>query len=167
MVMYFTHFNLISGFVMSFLRYVFQVIVGVVFGAASIVVLSPLLAVFSNEEGDAPIPSTIAFAAVLLLIAFAPTIRRAFGRGFLCLGSAFFALPLSTMVLSGVVAAETVGMAADTDKAMAGLGAGIAGGLMTGVAGFIGFFLGSILLLVGLVLSLGGRREVIVITPAQ
>jgi hypothetical protein len=56
--MYFTHFNLISGFVMSFLRYVFQVIVGVVFGAASIVVLSPLLAVFSKEEGDAPIPAT-------------------------------------------------------------------------------------------------------------
>jgi predicted lipid-binding transport protein (Tim44 family) len=71
------------------------------------------------------------------------------------------------MILSGLMASETVSMAADTDKAMAGLGAGISGGLMTGGAGFIGFFLGSILLLVGLVLSLGGHREVIVITPAQ
>jgi Ca2+/H+ antiporter len=40
---------------------------------------------------------------------------------------------------------------------------------MTGAAAFIGFFLGAILLIIGLVLVLGGRREVVIVerfTPA-
>ena len=43
------------------------------------------------------------------------------------------------------------------------LGAGLAGVAVTGLATFLGLILGAILLLFGLVLSLGGRREVVVV----
>ena len=43
------------------------------------------------------------------------------------------------------------------------MGAGLAGVAVTGVATFLGIIVGTILLLIGLILSLGGRREVIVI----
>lgn len=39
----------------------------------------------------------------------------------------------------------------------------MAGVAVTGVATFIGLIVGSILLLIGLVLSLGGRREVVIV----
>jgi hypothetical protein len=149
-----------KGWHVSILRVVFKILVGVVFGAASVVALAPLLAAVVGEK---PVGAVVVLFAVILLAASAPNIRRAFGRGFLCLGAAVFALPLSTMILSGVVASEAISMATDSEKAMTGFGGAVAGGLMTGVAGFIGFFFGSILLLIGLILSLGGRREVIVV----
>jgi len=88
---------------------------------------------------------------------------RAFGRSFLLLGAAVFLLPISSLVLSGVALNEVVDAASEADKGYAAIGGVMAGGLMTAFAGFIGFVIGSILLLVGLILSLGGRREVIVI----
>jgi hypothetical protein len=134
--------------------------VGSIFVARFIVALSPLLAAV---VGDKPIGTAVVMGLVVLLIAFSANVRRAFGRGFLCLGAAVFALPLSTMILSGVVTSESISIAADADKTMAGFGGVVAGGLITGVAGFIGFFFGSILLLIGLILALGGRRKVIVV----
>ena len=70
---------------------------------------------------------------------------------------------LSTVLLSGRVSSGMVSAAADSDKGIAAAGSIITGGLMTGVASFVGFFLGTVLLIAGrLVLSLGGRREVII-----
>lgn len=59
--------------------------------------------------------------------------------------------------------------AAEADKGYAAAGSVIAGGLMTSIAGLFGFVLGSIGLLLGLILSLGGRREVIIVErpPAE
>lgn len=94
-----------------------------------------------------------AFVTVVILIA--PTYRRAFGRGFLFSGVALFALPLSTFLLSGVTVNDTVSAAV--------IGGVVAGTLVTSVAAFIGLISGTIFLVVGLVLSLGGRREVIVV----
>lgn len=146
---------------MNILRIFFQLILGAIFGGLSAASLSPLLASFGPEIS--PTVTIVVFCVVALLVVIAPNIRRAFGRSFLFLGAAVFLLPLSTMVLSGVVLNETVGGVAEADKAYAAVGGVLAGGLMTAAAGFIGFVLGSILLLVGLILSLGGRREVIVI----
>jgi hypothetical protein len=146
---------------MKFLRILFQVILGAVFGAASAASLSPLLASFAPKAGT--IGTFLVFGVVTLMVAIAPSIRRAFGRSFLFLGAAVFLLPLSTMVLSGVTLNETVDAAAEADKGYAAVGGVMAGGLMTAFAGFVGFILGSIFLLVGLILSLGGRREVIVV----
>ena len=105
-------------------------------------------------------------ALVLLcgvLCFFAPTIRRALGRGFLVLGSSVFVLPISAFLLSGRAASEVVSTAEKGSEAFAAVGAGLAGVAVTGIATFIGLIIGSILLLIGLLLSLGGRREVIII----
>lgn len=52
---------------------------------------------------------------------------------------------------------------ADPDiQGAAAIGAGLAGAAIAGVATFFGLILGFIMLIAGLVLSLGGRREVIV-----
>lgn len=151
---------------MNIVKTIFRTLIGGVFGFASALALIPAVATFSNNGGDqhtGPVLWAIAGAGALLGF-FAPTIRRAFGRGFLMLGASVFALPLSVMMLSGRVASD---MAAQTPNDGATMvGAGIAGTVMTGAAGFIGFFFGTILLIIGLVLALGGRREVIVVERA-
>ena len=145
---------------MTIIRILFQIILGVIFGGLSAVSLSPLLASFTPNTGS--IGAIVVFIVVLALVSFAPSVRRAFGRSFLLLGAAVFLLPLSTLVLSGVAVNETVGAAAEADKGYAVAGGVLAGGMMTAAAGFVGFIFGSILLLAGLILSLGGRREVII-----
>lgn len=94
----------------------------------------------------------------ILLALFAPTIRRAFGRGFLLLGACVLSLPLTMMVFTGRIVGEVAG-----DSAAGAVGAGLGAAMMSGVAGFVGFFLGGILIITGLVLSLGGRREVVIV----
>lgn len=150
---------------MKILRIIFQIIIGVVFAIAAGLALSPLFAAFHDGKGTAGF--YVVFFVVTLLAAFAPTVRRAFGRGFLLLGAAIFALPVSTFILSGVVSHEMVTGAADADKGYAAAGSMIAGGLMTSIAGLFGFVLGSISLIVGLILSLGGRREVVIVERTQ
>lgn len=150
---------------MKILRIIFQIIVGIVFGIAAGLALSPLFAAISDGTGTAGF--FIVFIVAILLGAFAPTVRRAFGRGFLILGAAIFALPVSTLLLSGVVSHEMITGAAEADKGYAAAGSVIAGGLMTSIAGLFGFVLGSISLIVGLILSLGGRREVVVVERPQ
>jgi hypothetical protein len=145
---------------MKALKAIFRIIIGLIFGIGSGLALSPAAAAFVGEPGDARSASII-WAVILgsaLLGFFAPTIRRAFGRGFLLLGVCVFALPLSVMLLSGRVAHDMV--TASEHDAMTAVGAGIAGTLMTGASAFIGFFLGAIFIVAGLVLALGGRREV-------
>lgn len=150
---------------MKAVRIIFQIIIGVIFAAASVAVLLPGLAALNGSSMQRPI-TLIAFGLVMIATAAAPNIRRAFGRSFLFLGASVFLLPLSTMLLSGVAANEVVNAAAaagDADQGMALAGSVVAGGLATAFAGFVGFILGSVLLIAGLILSLGGRREVVVV----
>jgi hypothetical protein len=145
---------------MKFVRYFFQVIIGVLFGALAALALSPFFASFAEGSG---VPYLILAAVIIaVIIALASNIRRCFGRSFLFLGAAIFALPLSTLVLSGAAMNETVSAAAEADKGFAVAGGVLAGGLLTGAAAFVGFFAGSIFLIAGLIMSLGGRREVVI-----
>lgn len=146
---------------MKVVRYFFQILLGIIFGAASGATLLPMFAAFSPQVGG--IGAALVTMTCLIFITIAPTIRRAFGRSFLFLGAAIFLLPLSTMLLSGVALGETVDAAAEHQKGVAAAAGIAAGGLLTAFAGFLGFFLGSILLLSGLILSIGGRREVIIL----
>ena len=125
--------------------------------------LSPLLASITGEASAGPVVLAVV-AAVTLFAAFAPSVRRCLGRSLLCLGAAIFLLPLSTLVLSGVTTHQTIAAAAsDAEVAGAAVGGAIAGGVMTGLAGLIGFFFGGVILLFGLILSLGDQREVVVV----
>ncbi|UFS64372.1 hypothetical protein LO749_09345 [Paracoccus denitrificans] len=141
-----------------------RALIGAVFGVLCAFALSPALAAFHSSGTNTASVSTLAVVATMGVLGFfAPTIRRAFGRGFLMLGLCFFALPLSTILLSGRAANEVVTNAAANDQAVAAVGAGLAGIAVTGVATFIGLIVGTIFVILGLVLALGGRREVIVI----
>lgn len=149
---------------MKIIRAIFRTLVGIVFGIGAAIVLIPALAAFnrpdSTDASSMGMVAVVLFSAALAL--FAPTLRRAFGRGFLLVGVAFLALPFSTMALSGRVANDMVSAAAPHDQTLAAVGTGIAGVMMTGAAGFIGIFGGAIFIIIGLVLALGGRREVVV-----
>lgn len=153
---------------MSFLRLLGRLIVGAIFGLVTLIAIAPALAAFAPpaiEGSVSVVAGWVSFFSVLLLCGFAPSMRRAFGRGCLAAGAAVFLLPISTMLLSGSAFNEVVGSATDADKGFAVIGAGLAGGAITAAATFIGIFLGSVLLIAGLILSLGGRREVVVYEP--
>ncbi len=149
---------------MSIIKASFRILIGVLFGIGAAIALIPAFAAFTTDQDS--ITPIIMMALVLscgALCFFAPTIRRSLGRGFLLLGASVFALPISAFLLSGRAASEVVNSAEEGSEAFAAVGAGIAGVAVTGVATFVGVIIGTILLLIGLILSLGGRREVIVV----
>lgn len=149
---------------MAIIKASFRILVGVLFGIGSAIALTPAFAAFTTDRDT--ITPIIMMSFVILcgvFCFFAPTIRRTFGRGFLVLGASVFALPISAFLLSGRAASEVISTAEEGSEAVAAVGAGLAGVAVTGVATFIGVIIGTILLLTGLILSLGGRREVIII----
>ena len=146
---------------MSFFRYFFQFIVGVVFGGLSSLALTPMLAPLGPETAAQYV--YVICAVIVLIVTVAPNIRRAFGRGFLAFGVAMFLLPISTMVLTGTVTSEGIDQAAEGSKTSTAVAGALVGTVATGIAGFVGFFVGSASLIIGLILSLGGRREVVVV----
>jgi hypothetical protein len=145
-----------------------RILVGIFFGLSSAVALTPAFAAFTSAK-DTVTPMVMMSLVLLcgVLCFFAPSIRRAFGRGFLALGASVFVLPISAFLLSGRAASEVVGTAEAGAEVFAAVGAGLAGIAVTGVATFFGLIVGTILLLIGLVLSLGGRREVIIVERRQ
>lgn len=74
-----------------------------------------------------------------------------------------FALPLSSFIFSGAAVSQAIVNAGDQVGAAA-TGAVIGGGLITAVSGFLGFFLGVIFLIVGLLV---GRDKQIVVVQQQ
>lgn len=148
---------------MGILKAVVRTIIGLIFGVASGLALSPAAAAFGGQPGDTRSAGLLWVVILVggLLGFFAPSLRRAFGRGFLFLGVSVLALPLSVLLLSGRVTTDMV--ATSNNDAATAIGAGIAGTLMTGASAVIGFFLGGILIVIGLVLALGGRREVVIV----
>ena len=88
-------------------------------------------------------------------------ISIATGRGTLINGLLFLALPLFMVALSGTVVTEMTeaGRANSAESA----GAVIGSGLAVGMSAFFGFILGAIFIIIGLVLLLGGTRDVRVV----
>ena len=148
---------------MDFILASFRILIGLLFGCGVGLAASPAIAALTGDADSlTPLVAMSCFALTgVLLGMYAPTARRAFGRGFLLLGGAIFMLPVSALMLSGRVASEVIGSAEQGTEATAAIGAGAAGFIVTGLASFIGFFLGALLLLIGLIL--GGRREVIIV----
>ena len=148
-----------------------KIIATVIFAVIAVLAVSPLIGtVFAMTETESAglIVGSFVMLITAVLILFAPTVRRGFGRGFLLTGALIFLLPLSTFFLSGIAAGEIVQSsqataASETEEAAAVIGATIGVGLMTGFSWFVGFLIGTVFLVTGLVLVLGGRREVIVV----
>lgn len=143
---------------------VVRLLIGAVFGIIAALAISPLAAALNTSPGSkSPLLMVMAVAVGAVLGFFAPTIRRAFGRGFLLAGVSFLALPISALMLSGRVASDMVNAADAGSQGATAVGAGIAGIAMTGAATFVGLIVGAIFIIIGLVLALGGRREVVVV----
>ena len=150
-----------------FFRLVFQIVLSVPFALASVIALIPFFAALREQIGDrAETYSYGAAAFVAIIIIIAPTIRRCLGRGFILLAVCLFLLPVSTTFLSVEVSSQQIAEADQTDDlevAAAYIGTGIVTTASALVTGFFGFFLGAVSLIIGLVLSLGGRREVVIV----
>ena len=147
---------------------IIRAVVGIIFGSLVALAFAPALAAFHSGSPDNRSTAVVwvVVLATASLVFFAPSIRRAFGRGFLAVGAAVFALPLSAMLLSGRTTSDMMAAssgASAAEQAGTAIGAGLAGLAFTGISAFVGFFLGMILIVIGLVLALGGRREVIVV----
>lgn len=141
------------------MRLVSKILAGIIMGVIAILAASPVAAVFV-ESGNSNIVFAVVFGAVLLASILAPTGRRAWGRGSLLCGLLFVVLPISTLALSGQVTSDIVTNAAANDAGAAAIGATIGSGLMVGASMFIGFIFGAIFVILGLVLLLGGTRDV-------
>ena len=152
---------------MKTIRIIFQFIFSLAFAVACWLALSPFFAaVLKNSDSIFEKLSYLAAALVALLVTSAPTFRRSLGRGFLLLSVCLFLLPVSTTFLSVEVGAdmvENIDPDDDVEYAATVAGAAIGGTAVALVSGFFGFFLGTVTFILGLVLSLGGRREVVIV----
>jgi hypothetical protein len=153
---------------MAFISAAFRILVGLVFGGLAAVALSPAIAAF-NENAESKAPLFIPVVVLLTAVAtfFAPSVRRAFGRGFLISGVSFLSLPISVMLIAWRTTSDAVIASAPGNEAVAAVGVGVAGMMATGFATFVGLIAGAIFLIIGLVLALGGRREVIIIKQSE
>jgi hypothetical protein len=98
----------------------------------------------------------VAWVVALLIAIYAPTAGKAWRRLLVMSGIAAFMLPLSGIIFTGSHIATNLGGAhSGAEKA----GAAIGGTLVSGFLGFVGFFLGVILLISGLLV---GRDKQIV-----
>lgn len=138
----------------------------------AVVVFAPLsyLALVPLAAAIGPSSSPFVFAGCLALIAalafLAPTARRAWGRGALVAGALFLAMPFGATALAARAGQQVVAETSAEDASVGVVGATLAGGAVVGASMFIGFIVGAILIILGLVLALGGRREVIVVERA-
>ena len=147
------------------MKLISKLVAAIVFLIFTFLALSPLGAGLGETAGMTVALGGAALVALIVLVA--PTGRRAWGRGFLLNGAIFMAMPLLVLPLLGNAFSETVGSidvnASQADQAAASIGAGAGVALAFGAFSFFGIILGVIFLVLGAVLALGGRREVIVI----
>lgn len=144
------------------MRIVSKILATLVFGLIVALASSPLAATFVSSGYSNRILVAI-LIVVALIVLTAPTGRRAWGRGSLLAGVTFIALPLTMGALSTVSANAVISAASADSQGAAAVGATIGAGLMVGASAVIGSIFGTIFIILGIVLVLGGRREVIVV----
>lgn len=133
-----------------------------IFGGFIVAVLGSMLvgiAVTSNPEsaGEAGAIAFLVFWVIALILALtAQRAGKAWSRLFILSALIAFAMPLSAFLFTG---AQVVDAAEQSGAAAAG--AAIGGGMITAITGFIGFFVGVIFLIVGLLV--GRDKQVIII----
>lgn len=138
----------------------------VILGALSIFLIAAPVEMIAFSGGAIPpiweAPAIVAAVVIVAaLIAFrAPTARHAWGRLLLINGLACFALPFMGIVFTAVVGshvAHTI-QSAGGDSGATVLGTAAAGVALTGVLGFLGFFLGIILVIAAYFVLRGAAR---------
>lgn len=109
---------------------------------------------------------TFAFVALWVLgvfiALFAPSASKAWRRLLITSGIFSFLLPLSAIIFTGTHVAKVMEKGGEFVNA-ATAGAAIGGGLVSGFMGILGFFLGAIFLVIGLLI--GRDKQVVYIQP--
>ncbi len=145
---------------MEFVKAAARVLAGVLFGALAAFALAPAVAAFGSSDAD---PSPFFAPAVVLVSAIltflAPTIRKAFGRGFLMAGLSFFSLPVSTILLTGQSLLDVIIPGDAAAPGEAALLTGVVGLAVSGFVTLVSLGAGAIFVVIGLVLILGGSRR--------
>ncbi|MDH6269157.1 hypothetical protein M2360_004583 [Rhizobium sp. SG_E_25_P2] len=145
---------------MGFVKAAVRFLAGLFFGALTAFALAPAVAAFSASDAD---PSPLLVPAIVLVSAIlctlAPTIRKAFGRGFLIAGVSFFSLPVSTILLTGQALLDVIIPGEAAASGEAALLTGVAGLAVSGFVTLVSLIAGAIFVIIGLVLILGGRRR--------
>lgn len=113
-------------------------------------------------EGTGVIVFFVIWIIALVIAVSAPNADKAWRRLLVTLGIAAFMLPLAGIVFSGSHVATNVN---DAHSGVETAGAAIGGTLVSGFLGFVGFFLGVIFLIIGLLV--GRDKQVIYIQRHQ
>ena len=95
-----------------------------------------------------------------LLSIFSSRVAKAWRRIFLLSALIALAMPLSTVVYTGHAVNEQMKIGGD-NAVFGAAGAVIGGGLLTLITGFLGFFLGAVFLIIGLLI--GRDKQVIIV----
>jgi len=137
-----------------------KIVALIVMGAVTFIAISPVAGLFK----DAGLSNFIflgMLALVVLLCLTAPTGRRAWGRSFLLAGILMIALPFTLSEYFDVVLDDWADAAsgAGAFSLIASLGAGFL--ILTSL--FVGIISGTLFIIFGLIMLLGGRREEIVV----
>ena len=139
-------------------RALIRIFSGILFGIICAVSLSSVFAPFTDTTS----PTLTALAMWIFVVIgallgfFAPSIRRAFARGFLLAGISILAIPLFASLLTN----NRVGLTqTGTDTATSG----IVDAFSAAFSAVTGFILGIAFLATGLVLMRTPRREIVVI----
>jgi hypothetical protein len=141
----------------------------VVMGAALLALVAVPISVFSAASAldHAPVfwPFAAAVAVTIFIALASPTARIAWGRLCVVAGLAGFALPLEAFVGSIGLNAAIVGqhanqLSAPAAQAGAAIGAGLATVAVSGVAAFVGIFVGLIFVVAGFFTLRGAPRPI-------
>lgn len=124
------------------------------------------LALASNPEsgGLTGAMAFFIFWVVALIIALAaPRAGKAWRRLLITSGLLAFAMPISSLIFAGAQVADAASQGGEYAGAAAA-GATLGGGMVTAITGFLGFFLGVIFLVIGLLV--GRDKQIVIITES-
>lgn len=139
-----------------------KIIAGII-GGLLLAILGALLVTMTTGAGASggskgAISFFLFWAVGIAIAVLAPTTGKAWRRLLLTCSVCSFLLPISGLIFTGSF------MANQTSGAAEAAGAAIGGGLVSGFLGFVGFFLGVVFLIIGLLV---GRDKQIVYVERQ
>lgn len=129
-------------------------------GLASLVV-AVMLSSNPRDGGQAVgIVFLLAWAASALVALLAPRAAKAWRRLLIASGILSFSLPLAAFIFTGLVVNQEMARGGEYAEAAAA-GAALGGGMVVALTGLLGFFLGLIFLVIGLLV--GRDKQVVVV----
>ena len=144
----------------------FGKIISGVIGGLIVAILGALVvtvALSSNPESGAQVGAIAFFVFWVLAIVFAilsPRVAKAWRRLLITSAILSFTMPISSFIFTGAAVTQEAAKGGEYAD-VAAAGAALGGGMITAITGFLGFFLGIIFLIIGLLV--GRDKQVVVV----